>query len=162
MPGARPPAAAWFPKAAGPATVEDTASDEETPVSVETSGPTDTQYFSTYTPVNSLYPMSWSPRGCDWCDNPDIVWAYSAGQVVFLRQLEPGKPKVLVPHVAQPWFVCARCKAFVGPGRWQELAEELGLAQVPEHWRAWQHARMPMPGYAWKPGRNPRRDPART
>lgn len=101
-----------------------------------------------YTPLDSPYPMGWPPRGCNWCGDDEMVWAYPLGEVTFWRQVSPDEEPKEVRHTAQPWFACARCKSFLDECRWDELADEVGRPRG--YWSRLQSARLPSRGYPWR------------
>lgn len=108
-----------------------------------------------YTPLNSRYPMSWAPDGCDWCGDAELAWAYPVGEVTFPRRVSADGKVTDVSHEAQPWFACGRCKSYLDADRWDELADVVGRPHG--FWSQVRAARLHSRGYAWGIPRSRRR-----
>lgn len=62
-----------------PTTTEGRRADDSQPVS-SGHGPVPARK---YHPLIAKFPMSWPPRGCNWCSDDEMVWAYPVGHVTF-------------------------------------------------------------------------------
>lgn len=107
-----------------------------------------------YTPLVAKFPMSWPPRGCNWCGDAEMVWAYPMGHVNFPRVDPNDGTEVEVPHHPQQWYACSRCKPYIDGGRMDELADLLNRPQG--YWDRLMEARLKnSAGFPWR-----NRDPA--
>ncbi|QDN94917.1 hypothetical protein FNV58_00895 (plasmid) [Streptomyces sp. RLB1-9] len=79
-----------------------------------------------YHPLIAKFPMSWPPRGCNWCSDDEMVWAYPVGHVTFPRVNPADGIEIEVPHHAQQWYACARCKRYIEANQLEDLADRLG------------------------------------
>ena len=102
-----------------------------------------------YTPLVAKFPMSWPPRGCNWCSDEDIVWAFPFGHVASFPRVNPADGvEVEVPHHAQQWYSCARCRPYIDENRMAELAEILGRPRG--YWDRLMDARLKSKGFPWR------------
>jgi hypothetical protein len=102
-----------------------------------------------YTPLIAKYPMSWPPRGCNWCGADEMVWAYPIGHVNFPRVNPADGIEIEVPNHAQQWYACSRCKPYLDEDRMDELAELLGRPQG--YWDRLMNARLKNSnGFPWR------------
>jgi hypothetical protein len=100
-----------------------------------------------YHPLVANFPMSWPPRGCNWCGADEMVWSYPVGHVNFPRENPADGEIIDMPHHAQQWFACARCKEHIDSDRLDELADLLGKPRG--YWDRLMAARLKAKGYRW-------------
>ncbi|MEU9405689.1 hypothetical protein AB0E08_08280 [Streptomyces sp. NPDC048281] len=106
----------------------------------------------TYTPLNAKFPMSWPARECNWCGDEEMTWAYPLGPVIFPRVDPNSGDEIEVPHHAQLWYCCARCKTYIDRGLLDELADLLGKPRG--YWNPLAEARLKKhssgAGFPWR------------
>jgi hypothetical protein len=100
-----------------------------------------------YNPLVAKYPMSWPPRGCNWCGDEEMIWAYPVGHVNFPRVNPADGEELTIGNHAQQWYACARCKTHIDEGRLDELAEILGKPQG--YWDPLIEAKLQRAGTTW-------------
>lgn len=104
------------------------------------------RYYA-YTPLKSPFEMSWGPKDCDTCHEPQLAWAYPLNAVTYPRQVDAEGTVRVIAHAAQQWFACARCWSYIERDEWEELAVELGVE--PGAFDRLARARMSAPGHAF-------------